>query len=156
MELEGNLMTTKPSKATALLDLGPIAAMIAFIAVLINKASIAAPLDTALLLILALAATAIGLKREAQKEARLDEVELAGANFGARWSIAVVTVAALLMLFIAPLQNAITQLSMLMETSNGVSMPVPGKVFVLGMVSAIAIQLTAKSTLAAIWKWTKR
>lgn len=149
-------MTTKLSYSRALLDVGHVAALIAFSAVLINKAAIPAPLDMALLVMLALAVTAIGLKREAQKEARLDEVELAGANFGARWSVAVVIVAVLLMLFVAPLLSAITQLSMLMEQSNGVAMPAPGKVFVLGMVAAVAIQLTAKSALAAVWKWTKR
>ena len=105
---------------------------------------------------LALAVTVIGVIREAKKEEQLDEVELASASFGARWAVVAVTLLAVLMTFVQPLQSAIVHFSILATSGEGAAIPAPAKVFVLGLVTALAIQLTAKAALSSWWKWSKR
>jgi len=102
------------------------------------------------------AATALGWWREAWRERRLDELELASESFGARWSAAVLTSVALLLLFVVPLQDAIVWFDRAYEDNEGRPLPAPVGVFLFGFIFAVALHLTAKSALGAAWMWTKR
>lgn len=149
-------MTRMPRKKTAMFDVGLVASLVAMFAVLVNKHAFSPPVYTALLVGLLLAATALGLWREARKEQQLDELELASASFGARWSPAVLGTVAILLLFVTPLQDAIVWFDQAYEDNEGRPLPAPAGVFLFGFVCAYFLQLTAKSALGAIWKWTKR
>lgn len=149
-------MTRNSPTSRAILNLGLLASIVAFIFVLINIDELPSSIAVVVLFAIALATTAIGVIREARKEESLDEVELAGASFGARWGIVAVILVALMMTFIAPLQGAIVNFSTLATNSEAAAMPAPAKVFILGLVTALAIQLIAKATLSTFWKWSKR
>lgn len=146
----------KLNKTSALFDIGLVATMFAFFAVMVNKPAFNPPIHTALLFALLLTATVVGWLREARKERQLDELELASASFGARWSAAVLGVVAVLLLFVTPIQDAIVWFAEAYEANEGRPLPAPVGVFVIGFVFAMMLQLTAKSALAAIWTWTKR
>jgi hypothetical protein len=149
-------MTTRFTKTGAMLDLGLVVAIVALLAVIIKKHAFSPSVYTALLFGLMLAATALAWWREARKEKRLDELELASASFGARWSMAVVGTVALLLLFVTPLQDAIVWFDQAYEDNEDRPLPAPVGVFVFGFVFAHFVQLTAKSALGAAWMWTKR
>lgn len=149
-------MTRTPRKKTAMFDVGLVASLVAMFAVLVNKQAFPPPVYTALLVGLMLAATVLGLWREARKEGQLDELELASASFGARWSPAVLGTVAILLLFVTPLQDAIVWFDQAYEGNTGRPLPAPAGVFLFGFIFAMALQLTAKSALGAIWTWTKR
>ena len=149
-------MKPKITKAGAIYDIGLIASMIGFVLVLINGQALVPLAYTALLFALLLAAMLFNIKREAHKEQQLDELQLASASFGARWSFAALGLVMLLMLFITPLQSAVAYIANIAEHSNGAPMVSPSKTFLMGLVAAMVIQLTAKSALSAIWTWTKR
>jgi hypothetical protein len=148
---------TMPRKFTArdaLLDLGMVGLVAAFVVLLIYQSQLAG-LGSMLLLACAFAVTAIGLARDARRERRLDEVELAGASFGARWGAAAVTLLAVLTTFVAPIQHAIARFSALIEASVAVPMPEAARAFVFGILAALVIQLAARSALSAVWRWRK-
>lgn len=149
-------MTTRFTKTGAMLDLGLGVAMVSLLAVLINKHAFSPTVHTALLFGLMLALTVLAWWREARKEKRLDELELASASFGARWSIAVVGIVALLLLFVTPLQDAIVWFDQAYEDNEDRPLPAPVGVFVVGFVFAHLLQMAAKSALGAAWMWTKR
>lgn len=149
-------MSRESTHSTAMLDIGLVASLVAVIAVLVNKHAFSPPVYTALVFGLILATTVIGWWREAWKEKQLDELELASASFGARWSPAVLGTVAILLLFVTPLQDAIVWFDQAYENNEGRPLPAPAGVFLFGFVCAYFLQLTAKSALGAIWKWTKR
>ncbi len=149
-------MSKKPTSKTTLFDVGLVLSMIGFLAVLVNKRAFDPPVHTALLFALLLTATVIGWAREARKERQLDELELAAASFGARWSMAAVGTIALLLVFFAPLQDAIVRFAEAYEDNEGRPLPARVGVFVFGFVLAMIVQMTAKSALGAVWMWTKR
>lgn len=149
-------MPRMPGKKTALFDLGLVAFLIALFAVLVNKHALSPPVYMTLLVGLMLTATVIGWWREARKERQLDEVELAAASFGARWSMAAVGAIVLLLLFVPPLHDAIVWFAQAYEANEDRPLPAPVGVFVFGFVLAMFVQLAAKSALGAAWIWTKR
>lgn len=138
------------------LDLGLVATLVALVTVLVNKQAFPPSVYNALLFGLMSAVTALGWWKEARKERQLDELELAGASFGARWGVAVLGMVALLLLFVTPIQDAIVWFDQAYEDNEGRPLPGPVGVFILGFVFAMALQLTAKSALGAAWMWTKR
>jgi lysylphosphatidylglycerol synthetase-like protein (DUF2156 family) len=146
--------TSFPSRA--ILDIGIVALLVALLAVLANKQAFSPPVHSGLLFALLAAATAIGWWREARREKRLDELQLASESFGARWSAAVLSAVALLLLFATPLQDAIVWFDQAYEDNEGRPLPGPVGVFLIGFVFAVMLHLTAKSALGAAWLWTKR
>ena len=149
-------MTGMSRKRAALLDIGLVLLLVALVAVIANKQAFSQPVHSALLFGLMLGVTALAWWREARKEEQLDELELASASFGARWSAAVLGTVALLFLFVTPLQDAIVWFEQAYRNNEGRPLPAPVGVFVIGFVFANVLQLTAKSALAAAWMWTKR
>lgn len=149
-------MKPKSRNSNALLNLAVGATFVAWFAVVLNRRAFDPPMYTALLVILMLTATVLGWWHEARKERQLDELELAGLSFGARWSTAVLGFFVLLLLFVTPLQDAIVQFAEAYEDHDSRPLPAPVGVFTVGFVLAIAIQLTAKSVLGSIWMWSKR
>lgn len=149
-------MTGMSRKRTALLDIGLVLLLVALVAVIANKQAFSQPVHSALLFGLMLGVTALAWWREARKEEQLDELELASASFGARWSAAVLGTVALLFLFVTPLQDAIVWFEQAYRNNEGRPLPAPVGVFVLGFVFAMMLQLSARSVLAAVWMWTKR
>ena len=149
-------MTGMSRKRTALLDIGLVLLLVALVAVIANKQAFSQPVHSALLFALMLGVTALAWWREARKEEQLDELELASASFGARWSAAVLGTVALLFLFVTPLQDAIVWFEEAYRNNEGRPLPAPVGVFVLGFVFAMLLQLSARSVLAAVWMWTKR
>lgn len=148
------------NKTRAVLDIGMVATMIAFIAVLINRPSFAPPLYMTMLMGLMILATIITIKKETWKEQQLDELQLASISFGSRWAITAVGMAAMLFLFVSPLQDMIVawfnSVEANVEAREGRAMSAPASLFVLGMAASMAIFLTSKSLLAYVWTWTKR
>lgn len=148
------------SKAGAVLDIALLSTFAVFVAVLVNKPAFPPVAYFASLFALMIAANAIGIRREARIERQLDELELASVSFGARWAVSAIGIAAMLFLFVTPLQDAVLawfqQVELNVEARGGRAMSAPATVFLLGMMVAMAIFLTAKSALATIWKWTKR
>lgn len=148
------------SRAGALLDIALLSTFALFVGVLVNKPALSPVAYFALLFALMIAANAISIKREARIERQLDELELASVSFGSRWAVSAIGIAAMLFLFVTPLQDAVVAWFQQVESNVGArggrAMSAPATVFLLGMVVAMAIYLTAKSTLAAIWTWTKR
>ena len=149
-------MNRNSPASRVLLDVGLVISLVAMFAVLVNKQSFSQPVHSALLFALMLAATVLAWWREARKEERLDELELAGASFGARWSAAVLGGVVLLLLFVTPLQDAIVWFEEAYRNNEGRPLPAPVGVFVFGFVFAMLLQLSAKSVLGAAWMWTKR
>jgi len=149
-------MTRNSAKKTAAFDVGLVILMGAILAVLVSKHSFAAGIYNALLFGLMLAATVLGWWREARKETQLDELELAAASFGARWSVAVLGAVALLLLFVTPVHDAIVSFAQAYEDNEGRPLPAPVGVFIVGFVLAMVLQLTAKSALGAAWMLSKR
>ncbi len=137
-------------------DIGLVALIVALIAVIVNKQAFSQPAYSGLLFGLMLGVTALAWWHEALKERQLDELELASASFGARWSAAVLGTVALLLLFVTPLQDAIVWFEQAYRNNEGRPLPAPVGVFVLGFVFAMMLQLSAKSVLGAAWMWTKR
>ena len=149
-------MTGMSRKRAALLDIGLVLLLVALVAVIANKQAFSQPVHSALLFGLMLGVTALAWWREARKEEQLDELELASASFGARWSAAVLGTVALLFLFVTPLQDAIVWFEQAYRNNEGRPLPAPVGVFVLGFFFAMMLQLSARSVLAAVWMWTKR
>jgi len=149
-------MARKSVKVTAVFDIGLVIMFGAMLAVIVNKQAFAPGVHTAVLFAVMLAATVLGWWREARKETQLDELELAGASFGARWSVAVVGFVAVLLLFVSPLQDAIVWFAQAYESNDGRPLPVPVGVFIVGFVLAMMLQLGARSALGAAWMWSKR
>lgn len=140
----------------SLYDFGLAALCIAFIVILMSKQSISPLLYTPALFLTLIAICVVNTFREAHKEAKLDEVQLAAASFGARWSVAVPITIMMLMLFLTPLQNATMSFAEALEAAEGSPAPPILRVFVMGMALAVVLQLLGKSLIAAIWTWRKR
>jgi len=149
-------MNSNSPASRVLVDIGLVTLLVALIAVLGNKHSFSQPVHSALLFGLMVGIAALTWLREARKEEQLDELELASASFGARWSAAVLGMVALLLLFVTPLQDAIVWFEQAYRANEGRPLPAPVGVFVLGFVFAMMLQLSAKSVLGAAWMWTKR
>lgn len=149
-------MTNSTKTSAHVLDLGLIASLAAFSLVLVNADNLAPSLASALLFVLAVAVTFIGVKREAAKEAKLDEVELAGASFGARWGIAVVIFLTFLVTFLPPLQNTIAALVDLRADDGSSPIPAAALLFAAGLVTAMFVQLTSAFVIGKFWIWSKR
>lgn len=148
-------MSGTSRKSRAMLNVGLVMSFVAMFAVLVNKQAFSQPVYSALLFGLMLGVTVLAWWHEALKERQLDELELASASFGARWSAAVLGIVALLLLFVTPLQDAIVWFEQAYN-NEGRPLPAPVGVFVLGFVFAMMLQLSAKSVLGAAWMWTKR
>lgn len=149
-------MTTKKLKLSSMLDVALVASLAGFVAVLINANSTTAPLTFFLLMGLTLAITVIGIWRESNSEKLLDEVQLAGASFGARWGISAVIFVTLLATFFAPLQGLIETAAASFGGGEKDLFSVPVRLFILGLVSAMIIELSAKFVAATFWHRTKR
>ncbi|MEP2989767.1 MAG: hypothetical protein ABJN65_01050 [Parasphingorhabdus sp.] len=149
-------MATSNRKIGSLLDIGLVASLTAFIVVLVTGNSSANPLTSVLLIALALMVTSIGIWRETSKEQQLDEVQLAGLSFGARWGISVVIFVSLLATFLAPLQNIIEFAASTFEMAEGAAISASVRLFILGLITAMVIELSTKFVAAAIWRRSKR
>jgi hypothetical protein len=149
-------VNAKARTSNAMLNLGIGAAFVAWFAVVVNKRAFDPPIYTALLAALMLTAIVLTWLHEARRERQLDELELAGLSFGARWSTAVLGFTVLLLLFVAPLQDTIVGFAEAYEDHDSRPLPAPVGVFTFGFVVAIFIQMASKSALGAIWMWTKR
>lgn len=149
-------MLYKITRMSALLDIALVASLVAAIVVMGNREALSSPLYFVLVAGLLVTVTVLGWWREAQRESKLDELELAAASFGARWSIAVVGIVAFLILFITPIQQGIVWFAAAYEANEGRPLPAAVGVFVCGFVLAQVVSLTAKSVIGAIWTWTKR
>ena len=149
-------MPHRPRKKTAMLDIGLVVLMVAMFAVIVNKHSFTPGVHTALLFGLMLVATLVGWWREARTETQLDELELAGASFGARWSTAAPALVGVLLLFVTPLQDAIVWFDQAYTDHESRPLPAPVGVFIIGFIASMMLQLTARSALAAVWMWSKR
>ena len=148
-------MKAPSRKSNAMLNLAIGTTFVAWIAVMVNKRAFDPPIHTALLAALMLTAIVLTWLHEARRERQLDELELAGLSFGARWGTAVLGFTVLL-LFLTPLQDAIVQFAEAYEDHKSRPLPAPVGVFTFGFVVAIFIQIASKSALGAIWMWTKR
>ncbi|GAA0277429.1 hypothetical protein GCM10009127_17760 [Alteraurantiacibacter aestuarii] len=149
-------MASKITKKGAAVDIAFLASMIGFVAVMINQRAFTPGVHSVLLIALVAVALALNISREARKEKQLDELELASASFGARWAVTVLGIVMMLLLFVTPMQSAVAHLANAVENGSGVAMVRPSKTFLMGLCTAMVIQLGAKSALASIWKWTKR
>ena len=149
-------MATSKLNIGSILDVVLVASLAIFIAVLINASSPVDPITSVLLLVLTLAVTAVGVWRESNKEQSLDEVQLASTSFGARWGISAVIFVTLLATFFAPLQGMIEFAGSSFEAAEGGPFSVPVRLFILGLVCAMVIELLAKLVAAAIWRRSKR
>lgn len=146
-------MFTKFSESKPALDIALVASLLAFGTILIGRPDLPSFVTASILIILTILVTAIGIRRENTK---MDEVELAAASFGSRWSITVVVAFMLLLCFFGPLQQAIdTIFGSAVGTGNG---PIPGTVliFISGLLSAIVVLLGSKAVLTRAWLWSKR
>lgn len=147
----------EPKRITrSALDIGLVASLALFIAVLVNTSSASSMIATAALIALALLVTLIGIWRETARERALDEVELASESFGARSGISAVVLVTFLATFFAPLQGLIEWAASLFESAPQDPFPIYVRVFIMGLVCAMLIELTAKSIAAALWRRSKR
>lgn len=145
-------MNAKARKSNAPFALGFVALFAAMFAVMVNKRAFDPPFYTAVLFTLMAAGLVLGWLYEARRERQLDELELAAASFGARWSAGALATTLVLLLFVAPLQDGIVHIA---DNFEG-EVPPPVGIFILGFVLAVFIQLGAKSVIGAVWMWTKR
>ena len=143
-------MTAKNLKSKGTIDMAMIASVAAFVVVFVNKDSLMPAIAGSLLVALAGVVGYIGFKREAGREAELDEVELAAESFGARSGVAVVILVTFLLLALPPLQNAIAGLVDLEGVPENTPMPVTVAFFAAGLVSAMLLQLTSTFVLTRI------
>ena len=143
-------------KTGSMLDIGLVISLAAFVATLINAAAMPGILATGLLIVFTLAIAVIGIWREAHKEGQLDEVELAGASFGARWGVAAVIIIALLATFVPPLQSGINVMAAAFEASPASPIPASVRLFIAGLVCAMIVQLATKSLITLAWRRSKR
>lgn len=143
-------MSDKNKRTGSFLDLALVAGLVGFCITLVSTGTGRGLLVTALLIGMALLITGIGIWREAYRESQLDEVEMAGNSFGARWGICAVILLTLLSVFLTPLQGLITGFA---QSFDPVSSPFPIEVrlFVLGLICALALQLMTKTVVSAIW-----
>jgi hypothetical protein len=103
------------------------------------------------------ATSAVGATMNARADARLDEVELAAARFGARWGLVAGVASLNLLIFLPPFQSLLTDFAgTLRGFPNGFPRAVEGRMFMLGIVSTFVAQEAFRSLLAAGWKWSKR
>lgn len=77
-------MNSSIKTSTRVLDIGLIGAIAVFMIVLRNTDKLAPAFTNIVMVILTIAIVIIGVKREAAREATLDEVQLAAVSFGAR------------------------------------------------------------------------
>lgn len=146
-------MLTKLTDSRPALDIALVALLLAFGAILINRPDLPSVVTAAILIVLTVLITAIGVRRENK---RMDEVELAAVNFGSRWSITAVVSFMLLLCFFGPLQDGIDSIfGAVAGARNG---PIPGTVliFISGLLSAMVVLLASKFVLTRIWLWNKR
>ena len=146
-------MFDKLANSRPALDIALVASLLAFGTILISRPDLPSFVTAGILIILTILITAIGIRRE---NTSMDEVELAAANFGARWSITVVVVFMLLLCFFSPLQEGIG--NVFESVSGATDAPIPGTVliFISGLLSAMVVLLGSKAVLTRAWLWSKR
>ena len=103
-----------------------------------------------------LAAYAVTATMHARADARLDEVELAAARFGARWGLVAGVAFMNVLTFLPPFQSLLTEFAGTLPRFNGFPRAVEGRMFLLGIASTFVAQEAFRSLLAAGWKWSKR
>ena len=146
-------MLSKLKNSSPALDIALVVTLLVFGAILINRPDLPSFVTAIVLIILTILITIIGIRRE---NTGMDEVELAAANFGSRWSITVVVSFILLLCFFGPLQVGIDNIfGGAVGAGNG---PIPGTVliFISGLLSAMVVLLASKFVLTRIWLWNKR
>lgn len=102
------------------------------------------------------AVSAVGAVMHARADARLDEVELAAARFGARWGLVAGMTFMNLLIVLPPFHSLLTDFAETLRGFNGFPRAVEGRMFMLGMVSTFVAQEAFRSLLSAGWKWSKR
>ncbi|GEM_PF-2782691 len=140
----------------ALYDGGLIILCLGLLVMVIWREAFPPGLHTGLVIVALIGIGIVNTLREAHKEAQLDEMQLAAASFGARWAVTIPITMMLLLNFFPPIRDtAIAFLEVLAGPSDSPFPPLL-RVFVMGMVLAVILQLAGKSLIAAIWTWRKR
>jgi hypothetical protein len=108
--------------------------------------------------ILSFAAVTFGLSavKQARLERRIDEVELAALRFGSRWGFYAGIAVLSLVFFLPPFQSFLIGVEAWFENSGSGHLPIPARMFLLGIVSTFVVQETARALITAGWKWSKR
>ena len=103
-----------------------------------------------------IAISAAGATAHARADARLDEVELAAARFGARWGLVAGVLFMNVLIVLPPFHSLLTEIAGALRGFNGFPRAVEGRMFLLGIVSTFVAQEAFRVLLAAGWKWSKR
>ena len=143
------------TKKGAAYDLGLLALCATFIAIIIGRDAFSPTAYMTVLIIVVAAMGVLNTLREAYKESQLDEMQLAAASFGARWAVTIPLTLMLLVLFIPPLQNAVLSFTEALYASSQSPLPPLIRVFIMGAVLAVILQLSGKLLISAIWTRTK-
>jgi hypothetical protein len=108
--------------------------------------------------ILSFAAATFGLSavKQARRERRIDEVELAALKFGSQWGLYAGVAPLSLVFFLAPVQSFPIAVEAWFENSGSGHLPIPARMFLLGIVSTFVVQEAARGLITAGWKWSKR
>jgi hypothetical protein len=98
----------------------------------------------------------LGAVKQARRERRIDEVELAALRFGSQWGLYAGIAVLCLAFFLPPFQSFLVGVDAWFENSGSGDMPIPARMFLLGIVSTFVVQEAARVLITAGWKWSKQ
>jgi hypothetical protein len=93
---------------------------------------------------------------QVRADARMDEVELAAARFGARWGLVAGVAFVTLLTFLPPIHSLLAELAGVFDRIRDEAMTGDSRLFLLGIVTTFVAQEIFRSVFTAAWRWSKR
>lgn len=138
------------------LNIAIFASPVVFVATLFWVTREAPGLRTAHFFVFYLVVVAVAAAREVRADARLDEVELTAARFGARWGLLGGSAFMFFLTFLPAVQPLLANLADALDRIEDRSMTGESRLFLLGGLTMFLSQEILRSGLAAMWMRSKR
>jgi hypothetical protein len=142
--------------ADTAINIAGLALLLAFVPTLIWVATRAPDLKAAHILVFVLAGWGVSVAHAVRADGRLDEVELAGARFGARWGLPGGFAVVSLLSILPVAQPLLVNFGAALARVEADNMTGESRLFLFGALATFAAQEALRSIFTKVWNWSKR
>jgi hypothetical protein len=146
----------KKTFADTALGIAPVALFVAWVVTLYWVGGGGPWLRAAHILFFFIAIYGVAAAAQVRADARLDEVELAAARFGARWGLVSGVAFVTALTFLPPIHSLLAEVAGVFGRIEDESMTRESRLFLLAIVTTSMAQETFRSVFTAAWRWSKR
>jgi hypothetical protein len=107
-------------------------------------------------LIFFIAIYGVSAAAQVRADARLDEVELAAARFGARWGLVSGVAFMTFLTLLPPIHSLLAEIAGVFSRIEDHGMTLESRLFLLAVATTFLAQETFRSAFTVAWRWSKR